>query len=369
MALCRLCASLWRERGNAAEKKCGLCAGRVWSPALKLAEEAIKRLRELEWSSFQTASSLPDEVLAREEAISEVKGLQKTPLKSLLNRLAAEKIIAAFPGARADVEEPAVKVLLDLFQGRALVEPQPLFIAGRYNKLSRGIAQSRWDCSCRGRGCARCGGTGKMYASVEELVGGVLKKVFAAKGMKFHASGREDVDARMLGTGRPFAVELVRPSRRKAEEGALELLINSSTEDVKVRELRFVGKKFVEALHNARLDKKYRALVEVEDAQHAAALLSSLRFPLRLSQLTPTRVLHRRADRERKRKVYSISAREVGERLLELEVAAEAGTYVKEFVTGDGGRTTPSISGLLGREARVLELDVTDVERVIEDWW
>ncbi|MEM4389473.1 MAG: tRNA pseudouridine(54/55) synthase Pus10 [Candidatus Micrarchaeia archaeon] len=369
MALCRLCASLWGERGRAAEKNCRLCAGKVWSPAMRLTKGALGELGKLEWSSFQAASSLPDEILAREEALSEVKGLQKIPLKSLLNQLVAAKIAAAFPGARAEGREPDVRVLVDLFRGRVLVEPQPLFIAGRYNKLSRGIAQSRWDCSCRGRGCPRCGGKGKMYVSVEELVGGILRRLFEAEGTKFHASGREDVDARMLGTGRPFALELIAPRRRRISESALELLINASTDDVKVRELRFVGKSFVEALHNARLDKRYRALVEVEDAPRAAAQLSSLRFPLRLVQRTPTRVLHRRADKERRRKIYSLSARELGERLLELEVVAEAGTYVKEFVNGDGGRTRPSIAELLGREAKVLELDVIDVERVIDDWW
>ncbi|HNR57741.1 MAG TPA: hypothetical protein PKJ51_04720 [Methanothrix sp.] len=38
-----------------------------------------------------------------------------------------------------------------------------------------------------------------------------------------------------------------------------------------------------------------------------------------------------------------------------------SGLYVKELVSGDGGRTKPSLSELIGVEARVTELDVINV--------
>lgn len=39
----------------------------------------------------------------------------------------------------------------------------------------------------------------------------------------------------------------------------------------------------------------------------------------------------------------------------------QAGTYVKEFVHGDFGRTRPSLGGILGCQADILQLDVTSV--------
>lgn len=42
-----------------------------------------------------------------------------------------------------------------------------------------------------------------------------------------------------------------------------------------------------------------------------------------------------------------------------LHVKTEAGTYVKEFVHGDFGRTDPSISDLLGFPTEIMALDVT----------
>ena len=40
---------------------------------------------------------------------------------------------------------------------------------------------------------------------------------------------------------------------------------------------------------------------------------------------------------------------------------ASAGTYIKEFVHGDLGRTVPSVGSLLESEADILQLDVTNV--------
>jgi tRNA pseudouridine synthase 10 len=45
----------------------------------------------------------------------------------------------------------------------------------------------------------------------------------------------------------------------------------------------------------------------------------------------------------------------------ELRVTAEAGSYIKELVHGDQGRTKPSLADLLGVACEVLELDVVDV--------
>jgi hypothetical protein len=41
-----------------------------------------------------------------------------------------------------------------------------------------------------------------------------------------------------------------------------------------------------------------------------------------------------------------------------MRLVTAAGTYVKEFVHGDLGRTTPSVSSLLGASCNILQLDV-----------
>ena len=65
--------------------------------------------------------------------------------------------------------------------------------------------------------------------------------------MKFSSSGREDVDVRMLGRGRPFMFELVNPRRvhlSQQEVSDIETAINESSKDVFVRDLQVVSKYF-----------------------------------------------------------------------------------------------------------------------------
>ena len=51
-----------------------------------------------------------------------------------------------------------------------------------------------------------------------------------------------------------------------------------------------------------------------------------------------------------------------------LDIAAEAGTYIKEFISGDGGRTSPSVAELLGRPVNCTFLVVTSIEDAFLDF-
>ena len=85
-----------------------------------------------------------------------------------------------------------------------------------------------------------------------------------------------------------------------------------------------------------------------------------------LAQRTPERVSHRRADKIRRRKVLETSEpsiSEVNENYLiaEFSLRCESGTYVKETVHGDNGRTQPSIASLIKAKCEVEWLDVADI--------
>jgi len=120
----------------------------------------------------------------------------------------------------------------------------------------------------------------------------------------------------------------------------------------------------VETLKSEKPHKKYRISVEVEGGiarKELGEALDRLKGAV-VAQRTPARVAHRRADRIRERRV--VDARVAGQEdgIFFLDVVGEAGLYVKELVSGDGGRTRPSLAGLLGRPAQVVQLDVMEVE-------
>lgn len=72
-------------------------------------------------------------------------------------------------------------------------------------------------------------------------------------------------------------------------------------------------------------------------------------------------MLHRRSQLVRQKVVHRVKADLINAHYFKLLVLASAGTYIKELVHGDLGRTEPSIGSLLETECDILQLDVTNV--------
>ncbi|MDL5501640.1 MAG: tRNA pseudouridine(54/55) synthase Pus10, partial [Candidatus Methanoperedens sp.] len=72
----------------------------------------------------------------------------------------------------------------------------------------------------------------------------------------FHGAGREDIDALMLGEGRPFIVEAKKPHKRHIDLEALESEINTKSDGkIEVQGLKFVESEAVEQLKSMKADK------------------------------------------------------------------------------------------------------------------
>jgi len=123
-----------------------------------------------------------------------------------------------------DLTHPHLLFTIDLERNQLKFRVLSLYIYGRYRKLIRGIPQTRWPCrKCGGKGCPACNFTGKQYPeSVEELVAPPFLVAGGSDEADLHGAGREDIDARMLGTGRPFVLELLSPRKRDLDLSLLE---------------------------------------------------------------------------------------------------------------------------------------------------
>lgn len=363
----RIMLSLEDDRPYEEPHYCQLCLGHL----LKIEEwaaRALARLEGLQFKSFVVGSHLPRFLEAQEAELGERYGLEeRESLKHDLNREVGKQLEAALQaqGAVVDLHNPDVAILLDLVWDRVELKITPLFIYGRYRKLVRGLPQTHWPCrACRGRGCERCNLTGKQYPeSVEELITPPLLAAAGGSSAAFHGSGREDIDARMLGAGRPFIVELREPKVRTLDLEALTKQINGQAAGkVEVQGLAFSERGAIEQLKAGRAEKLYRAKVGFDRPVTAEQLERALRALVGpIEQRTPRRVAHRRADLLRTRRVSSAEGSLVSEREALIEVRCDGGLYVKELLSGDGGRTTPSLAGLLGLALTVSELDVLEV--------
>ncbi|MCW4045510.1 MAG: tRNA pseudouridine(54/55) synthase Pus10 [Candidatus Bathyarchaeota archaeon] len=366
---CREAAETLRHLKKRVPKQvqpCFLCEGRFQSVD-RLVSKALAEVEGYEFTSFLVGVELPVEVEEREDEFKAAHNVSYgESIRHEFGRLIG-KGVEARSGKTVDYRAPDLVIIVNPFTESVKLQVNPLFVAGRYRKLVRDIPQSKWFCSrCRGRGCEQCGGTGLLYPeSVEAFVSKPLLEAAEGERTAFHASGREDIDARMLGSGRPFVVEVSKPRKRFLDLPKLKEAINvAAAGKVEVSNLRFTSKVVVRRLKKAEsAQKEYRVLAEFEedvseeDLQAAACQLSNVV----VKQQTPLRVLHRRADLMREKYIYWVKVKKVSPKLAELQIRCQGGLYVKELVSGDEGRTKPSVSGLLGKRAKPLKLDVLNV--------
>ena len=197
------------------------------------------------------------------------------------------------------------------------------------------------------------------------------------------------MDVRMLnlegGGGRPFCCEVIDAFRvPSGSEIALgENIINgitSENNDVDENELDYgsygknpsgVGVKDMCIVNSAAFSglqketedkiKHYGCVCWTDSAVKTQSELDKLLTriePTNIKQKTPVRVMHRRSNIVRERSVLKIKAERINDHWFNLFLTTNAGTYVKEFVTGDLNRTVPSVSGMLGGgRVDIMQLD------------
>uniref|UniRef100_A0A3P8X3N2 tRNA pseudouridine(55) synthase n=1 Tax=Cynoglossus semilaevis TaxID=244447 RepID=A0A3P8X3N2_CYNSE len=144
--------------------------------------------------------------------------------------------------------------------------------------------------------------------------------------------------------------------------------INVSSDKIRVRDLQIVSREAMGRMKEGEEEKTktYTALIWTRKPikKEDIAFISDIK-ELTLDQKTPLRVLHRRALAVRQRVVHSMNTRFLDAHHFHLELKTQAGTYVKEFVHGDFGRTKPNLCDLLKMDTDILELDVESVD---VDW-
>jgi tRNA pseudouridine synthase 10 len=347
-----------------AEDFCPLCEN-VFDMLGRFAEAAAKKINEVDSDNFLIGSRIEPEITQREKEIKEKYALENSEtIKAELNREIGK---LALPMIHRPVEfkNPQVVALVDTRFADVTLDIAPVFIAGRYNKYSREIPQTIWPCRvCHGKGCDHCHGAGKMYpTSVQEIIGDIALEMADGQEHFFHGMGREDIDACMLGDGRPFVLEISQPKHRYIDLDELERRANQ-TDMAAFNSLKFVQREAVERYKAAASDKVYHVHVKAEGKVNKEELVKvALSFKdVNIDQRTPRRVEHRRADLVRKRKIHWCQAEWASDDSFDLELETDSGTYVKEFVSGDEGRSVPSFSERLGIQCKVETLDVLAIK-------
>ncbi|KAI6172120.1 DNA topoisomerase [Aphelenchoides besseyi] len=304
------------------------------------------------------------------------------PAQMLKNRKPQSNLDINPVGSKVKVND--IKISEEIAKKYRLVSPtkpctfsisfqrESIFIGGRYCKDSRSLPQSPWTADLNVP--IRAG------HSVSEKIAKIMQTFCEASDTRFVASGREDVDVKMLGSGRPFAVQIINARKVDSLKGerlpeTLKYLreeINKDP-DVSVGELVRVTAQRVEDLKIGQEEKKktYSALcyTTVPLTDEMIERLNSMSL-ITITQPTVVRVLKRRPLHDRPRDILNMNAKRIDNFHFQLEVATQAGTYIKEFVHGDFGRTQPSLGTLMGLQANevdILELDVVAEKPILAE--
>lgn len=272
---------------------------------------------------------------------------------------------------------------------------RPIYLSGYYTKCRRDISQTPFVVVDNNES------TTLGVSSVEEEISRPIKELLGVStrnnhaddsmqyGMcKFHASGREDMDVRMLlrpntptssSKGRPFCIQLIDALLPLESEQQLDQIVERinggqgessplwyGTNPMGVGispQLRLVPSS---TFSNLQADTESKVKHYGCHCWSEQELPENWTFhspePLTIQQRTPMRVLHRRSNLIRERQVLNVHATRVDYHHFRLELSTQAGTYVKEFVHGDLRRTTPSMASLLGTKTNLLLLDCEGIE-------
>ena len=434
---------------------CPFCEN-LFEEAPLLAQLISEAIGERECSRLQLGARIPKDQTEAEDFLRKKYGAPgSAPLKSSLVEEVARQLKDLGKGHNLVVDKPEILALIDVLTLTVELDIRSHYLYGRYRKLERGIPQTKWPCrTCKGRGCEKCDQTGLQYkSSVQSLIGDPILSMFGAKEHAFHGMGREDIDVRCLGRGRPFVIEMKKPVKRNVDSAAVMDAINSAAQgSVEVSDIRSSNRSEVVRVKDTPAEKSYTIRYKIEPITEAELdiLTQVMEIPKKnhdrnrrkknhyrkkkekseeqnevdystlkkaelvdlcvakglaksgtkdvlidrllsykeptlplpdqdfvmdimqnlqgctLAQRTPERVAHRRADKIRKRKVMETSNPTIdfdadGNMIAEFSLRCESGTYVKETVHGDGGRTQPSIASLIKAKCTVEWLDVADI--------
>lgn len=336
--------------GDLGARPCSICGGVLESFLDKVAGDVAGLLRVYGVRRFIIGVKPSGDILGVEEEIASKHSLDGwESIKNEIKREVGKRVESL--GFTADFTSPEAMVIIGFPGGGLEIIVNSLILAGRYWKRGRLVSQAYWPSF-----------EGAKYYSIEEALTPLLR-IAEGESIVFHAAGREDVDARMLGTGRPVLVEVKAPRVRELDFSEVERAVQEASKGLVAFKFEGYANRSMVKVYKEEAtvkSKVYKALIAVRggiEEGELARLEEALRGAA-ITQRTPLRILRRKKDITRAKKVYEVKCRILGGPLIECLIKASGGLYVKELISGDNGRTRPSFTEILGREASCLELDV-----------
>jgi tRNA pseudouridine synthase 10 len=359
-----LCARLKSLSNN--RNECNICSGLMHET-----DSIIQQIRETlsddyQFDTFLIGATLPANIFEIEDQIRarfKIRGREN--IKSQLIRYLRKKF-SEVTKKQIDILHPDLTISLQFQKNTSFeinIKMRPLIMLGRYIKKNRGIPQRSGGEQNNSNGVYI---QSKLYhiagqtprqtsgicsledASIQSIISKEILRITKGEALKFSWIGSEDENSLVLGSGRPFFVQIRNPKtihlNQKTlcfQEYGLFVNIEKFFERLPEQPVQFIAKTRIVIQTSRQIGKE-------EDLKIRSLANSVVVFQNQKNK-----------SRSSAKRIYSIDIVKINNKIFELDVIADGGLAIKQFVEGQE-YMSPNISAVTNLQCKCLLFDILD---------
>jgi tRNA pseudouridine synthase 10 len=335
-------------------------------------DSIIQRIRETlnddyQFDTFLIGATLPANLFEKEDQIRarfKIRGREN--IKSQLIRDLRKKF-SEVTKKRIDILHPDLTINLQFQKNTSLeinTKMRPLIMLGRYIKKNRGIPQrSGGEHNSGNEVCIQSepyhivSQTPRQAsvirtledASIQSIISKEILRITKGEALKFSWIGSEDENSLVLGSGRPFFVQIRNPKTihlnqktLRFQEYGLFVNIEEFFERLPEQPVQFIAKTRIVIQASRQIGKE--GGLKIKSLANSIVVFQN----------------QKNKSRSSAKRIYSIDIVKINNKIFELDVIADGGLAIKQFVEGRE-YISPNISAVANFQCKCLLFDILDI--------
>ena len=335
-------------------------------------DSIIQRIRETlnddyQFDTFLIGATLPANLFEKEDQIRarfKIRGREN--IKSQLIRDLRKKF-SEVTKKRIDILHPDLTINLQFQKNTSLeinTKMRPLIMLGRYIKKNRGIPQrSGGEHNSGNEVCIQSepyrivSQTPRQAsvirtledASIQSIISKEILRITKGEALKFSWIGSEDENSLVLGSGRPFFVQIRNPKTihlnqktLRFQEYGLFVNIEEFFERLPEQPVQFIAKTRIVIQASRQIGKE--GGLKIKSLANSIVVFQN----------------QKNKSRSSAKRIYSIDIVKINNKIFELDVIADGGLAIKQFVEGRE-YISPNISAVANLQCKCLLFDILDI--------
>lgn len=361
------CTQFTTSLENKSECECYICNG-LMHETNSIMHRIMETLRNnYHFNTFLIGATLPSNLFEREDGIrARMKIRGRENIKSQLTRNLRKKF-SEITKKQIDFLHPDLMINLRLQGSTDLdidIKTRPLVLLGRYIKKNRGMPQRSGGKHDPSDELAIHGQffpnmnlasriTSVLYtlenSSVQAIISREIARLTKCDGLKFSWVGSEDENSLVLGSGRPFFIQIRNPK----------------TVDLNERRLTFPKYGLfvnIEQFFGKLPEQPIQFIAKTKIVIRASRQMGEEEFS-RIKSLANSKVVFRNQKKKLKsfeKRIYSLDIVKKSRKIFDLIVVADGGLAIKQFVEGRECMN-PNISAATNQQCECVLFDILDI--------